>query len=209
MTYSASEDPSMQTLLGFHDAEILKVAEKVYRESVQLNPVYSPTDNMMSAWESCAKILPGTWPGPAYRARLGQLDPLQEAKDIPTAVPSQRFVPPQQALGGQRWPSTPEGKSESGRCSHSRVRDKVRQHWSPSPQCPSRHQSPSPVLHDPILLMSSSATLWKTKTCKQDSMNPGAVHGEMTPQHWLRNWRIRLGLMWKGTWVMTPHFPRP
>ena len=105
--------------------------------------------NKMNAWGSCTKKLPSVWPELAYRIDLDWLGPQQELGDTPIAILPHGPVPPQLGLGGRV--SQASKRRQSGRtfrvekwCSHSRGRDRLRQHQSPSSQCPSQYQSPSP-----------------------------------------------------------------
>ena len=62
-------------------------------ESSPLCPVYSPTNKRMGAWESCTENVPGACLELVYRVRLGWLDPIQEAEDVPTVTPSHKLFP--------------------------------------------------------------------------------------------------------------------
>ena len=168
----------------------------------------------MSAWWSCTKNLPGAWPGQVYRVKLGQLYPLQDAKDIPAVTLCQGPVPPQLDLRGWNWSSD----------------------WKKMPLQDNQSQGGIPILgvgigwggirapllnapasvshpplaphHDPVLQMSGLVALWRTSTCKQDPANPGAGHGNMMHPHQPRTQKSRLGLTWKETWVMPLLWPR-
>ena len=58
MAELAPEHPSMWTLLGSPDEEILKVAEQVYRGQLAVVPSVLPTKNRTGAWGSCTENLP-------------------------------------------------------------------------------------------------------------------------------------------------------
>ena len=106
-------------------------------------------------------------------------------------------------LGSRRW------------CSYSRGRDRLRQHQSPLPQCPSRHKCPLLALHNHILPMSSSAASPRISTYTQDHSNLRTGHGKMMPPNLMKSvllhknpwrstdqnngWRSRSGSMWKRT----------
>ena len=49
MADTAPKHPSVQTLLGYPDAAILKIAEQVYRGEWTLAPTILPTDDKTSA----------------------------------------------------------------------------------------------------------------------------------------------------------------
>ena len=121
--------------------------------------------------------------------------------------------PPQLGPRGQiqqsDWEDTSVGQSRLRRHSHSWERHRLRQHQSPSPQCPSQCQLPFPSPHDPILLISGSAVLWKIFIYHQDPMSPGAGCGEMMPHTcWRENkGRKQSGFMWMWSWVMSLHCP--
>ena len=63
-----------------------------------------PTDDRTDVWGSCVRGLPEAWPGQVCRARWGWLDPLQEAKDVPTVTPFPGPVTPHLDIRGWRWP---------------------------------------------------------------------------------------------------------
>ena len=86
-------------------------------------------------------------PGLAYRANMGQLGPMQEAGDAPTAVQPHGPIPPQLGLGGgvsQVTEGRPLNRLSGLRSWHSQSRDMSRQCQSSLPWWPSRCQSPSP-----------------------------------------------------------------
>ena len=95
-------------------------------------------------------------------------------------------------------------------CFPSRGRGRSRQYQS----CPFNAQASAsyPILapHNPILPMSSSATLWKISTYNQDNTNLGAGCGEMTPPPPLKRkqkGRNKSGLTWMRSLVKILHCP--
>ena len=89
------------------------------------------------------------------------------------------------------------------RWTHSRGRSGLRWHQSPSLKHPGWCQSPSPALHDPILLMSSSTDPQKFFIYGSDLMNLGAGHGNVMPPHMLRrNWGSKFILRWIKSWAL-------
>ena len=97
-------------------------------------------------------------------------------------------------------------------CSYSRGRN--RSGWYQTPPHDAQASASHPPLgpHNPILLMSSSATPWKMSTYKWDPANLGAGHVKMTSSHLLKRkqkGRNKLGLMWIRSWVAILHCLRP
>ena len=171
----------------------------------------------MSAWGSCTKNSPDTWSGLAYKVKLGQLGPLQEARDVPAAILLHCFtylISISWAFGAepvkQLREDTSAGWSGLRRwCSCSRGRDRGGTRAPPlNAQVSTRHPPLAP--NDPILPMSSPTTPWKVSTCNPDPMNLGVACGEMMPQHWLRkNWGNKSGLCGQGVGQWSHITPRP
>ena len=68
----APEHPSIQTLLGSMDAEMLNIAKQVHRRESTVALIVLPTDSWKSASENSARNLPIIWPGLTYKVKLGQ-----------------------------------------------------------------------------------------------------------------------------------------
>ena len=145
-----------------------------------------PTDNKMSAWGSCAKNSPGTWPGLACKVKLVQLGPLWEARDDPAAILLHRPNPPQPGLRGQSQPSDLEKTpwwDDLGWEADGPILGEGIGWWGA--RAPPLHaltgaSHPPLALHDPVMLTSGSATPWNISTCNQWPMSLGAGHGKIT-----------------------------
>ena len=132
-----------------------------------LCPVFSHGNSRMSAWGSCTKNIYSAWPGPAHRTRSGWLDPLWWAKGIPAAVPSCGPVPSQLDFGGWRqpndWKKTPQWDIQSWEgvpiLGAGRDQGGIRALLL-NAQAGTSHPPLFPQYS--VLLLSSSATLWKT-----------------------------------------------
>ena len=135
---SAPKHPSVQTLLGSPDKEILEVAEQVYRGELALAPTVLPCQ-----WQDwCMKELRQV----LHRcmARVGLQSEIRMAR---SSSRSRRHLCTHSTSRGCSFSSehrgteaakqlkkdAPTGQSEARRCSHSRGRDRSRHHQSPSP----------------------------------------------------------------------------
>ena len=198
--------PFVRTLLGSPDAEILKVVEQVYRGELAVVPNVLPY-RQQDGWmrDLYQKIT-------MYMARTG----LQS--DTRAARPSSRGQrhPHSHSIklacspsAGPWWTEVakqlkediPKGQLESRRHYHSRERDRMRWHWSPSPQCPSRCQSPSsrpPWSHPAEEQLSHSMKNLYLQTRPHESRSWAQWHDAPTlAEEKLK--RNSLGLTWKGT----------
>ena len=171
----------------------------------------------MSAWGSCAKNLPSTWPRLAYKVKLGQLGHLWEARGTPAAIPLCRPNPPQfdlrVELAKRLGEDTSMGQSRlRRRLTHSRERSRSR--WPQSPPLYTLVGTSHPLLalHDPFLLTSGSATPWSTPLCSWDPMSPGAGCDDVMrwDSHW-RETKEETSQVWcgwiVGWWAYVAHGP--
>ena len=105
MVDTTPKHPSVQTMLGSPDSTILEIAEQVYKGKHAIVPSvlsYKQQDKCMrELCQELAQCMDRASP----RVRPGQLDPLQGAEDVPSAILSHGPVPPQLDLGGWKWPS--------------------------------------------------------------------------------------------------------
>ena len=145
----APEHPSMWTLLGSPNEEILEVVEQVYRGELSVVPSVLPCQ--WQDWcmgELCQELA-------RHMARAGLQSKVGLArtaargqKCFHSCFISQVCSPSSKCQGTEvaKWlkEDTPVGLSEARRHSPSRGRYRSRQCQSPSPQCPSRCQSSSP-----------------------------------------------------------------
>ena len=208
------EHPSVRTMLGSLNTKILMVAKQVYRGKCAVAPSVLPhrqqNEYMRELHQELAKCITKA----SQQGESGLTRPTTRGRIHSVTIPSHGPVHPQLDLEGWRWPSdlkkTPlcenqgwEGIPILGEgIGHGGIRPPLL-----IAQASASHPPLAP--HDPLLPPSGSAAPWKTSTCDQDPMNPGAGCGQMMPLHQLRrNWRNKSGLMLKGSWVMIPHCPR-
>ena len=71
---TALEHPSVQTMVGFRDADVLQVAEQIYKGKYVVAPVCSPMPNVTTSWRSYERRSPSTWPALVYKVKGGQLE---------------------------------------------------------------------------------------------------------------------------------------
>ena len=96
----APEHPSVWTLLGSMDAEILKIAKQVYQgECAVGNQAVLPHQWHEECIRKLHQELAPCMARAAYRMNLGQLGPLQEAGDVPMTILPHGLIPPQLGLG--------------------------------------------------------------------------------------------------------------
>ena len=183
MAKSAPEHPSVQTLSGYPDAEILKVVEQVYRQTACSCTKCTPLQTTGWVHEGAVSmrlVLDAHGQGWFYRVRLGQSRPTSRGQRCSHSCSISQACSPSAGPWGTevaKWlrEDTPTGQSESKRHSCFSGRDKLRWHQSPSPQHDQACTSPPHLTpHEPILQTIGSPTLWRTSTCKQDPTNPGA-----------------------------------
>ena len=216
----APEHPSIWTLLRSTDAEILKITEQgLLGDWIVVPSVFPYQHGMMSVWGSCApRTSPNVWPGLAYMVQTsGWLGPLQEGGDDPMVILLHMEPSPLSwASGGgvsqvtMRTPLNWLIRVKKVMLPVLGVGLRLRQHQSPSPQCPSWHQSPSSSLsHDPVLLMSGSVTPLKISIYNWDSaqiLKQGAKQGDapctlLKRKQW-RKKQVRFWYEWGVGWLI-------
>ena len=210
---SAPEHPSMWTLLGSPDAEILKVAEQVYRGEHAVVPSVLPCIQqdkcMRELHQELARCMARA--GLQCETRMARLSLRDQSHSCSCSI--SWACSPSAGPRGQKqpidWKTMPlqdnlswEGIPILGAGNRSRW------HWSPSPQYPSRHQSPSPSP-----LWSHPANKWLSHTMKNLNLQT-RLHACRSRAWWDDAPRVaeklknQLGLTWKGTWATTPCCPR-
>ena len=135
-TETAPEHPSVQTLIGSHDSELLQVMEQIYKGEYAVAPsvfTHAQHEHFMRElqWKlSGCMTRPGLW-----------------SKRGPAELPSRNWRCSQGPVEGDQ---ACEVKWQNGwsklrrRWTQSRGRSGLRQCQSPSSACPSQHQSSSP-----------------------------------------------------------------
>ena len=227
----APEHPSIWTLLGSTDVEILKIAEQIYWEEcvVALSVLHH-------LWqEECIKELCKDLAQCMARAGLqggpGLARQLLKVGDAPTAVPPHKLSL-SWALGWQRQPNIQEKTFWQGNSDQEGdvPIPGVGTGWNgagvPHPNIQAGTSHPVQAPHYHILLMSGSATPWGISTCTHDYKNPRAVHREVMLPHIPKGifllhrnlWRSAYWKIWKsnrsghhgwrfGQWSYTVHGP--
>ena len=99
------EHPSIRTLLGSPDAEILKVAEQVYRGESAVVPSILPCRHQDECMRELHQELTKCMVRAGLQGESRLARPLQEVGDTPASVSSHWPVPPKLDLGGWRKPS--------------------------------------------------------------------------------------------------------
>ena len=195
----------MKTLLGFPDAEILKVVEQVYRGELAI----ASSVLLHKKQDRCVREV--HWELASCMARAGL-----QSEDGSARPPSrgQRCSCSHFYLMGQ-FPLSWTLGDRSGQMTERR-HPQDNWNWGGIPilgaeigwgsiRTPLFNDqagiSYPPLAHNnPILPMSSSATLRRTLTCKWDPTNPGAGHCNMIPHTgWRETEKNRLGFTWEGT----------
>ena len=191
---TAIEHPSMQTLVGSRNADFLQVAEQIYKGEYMVAPsMFSHTQQEDLMKDLCRELsghltqtglqgdrVPAELPSRSWRCSWGP-----EKEDQALEVKWQ-----------DRW-------SRSGRTrTHSRGQNGSRWQQSRFPLHPTWCQSPSPALHDPIL-MSSSTAPWKASSYNPSLETQRTGHCDETPPHRRRrNQGSRSHLRWTKSWVL-------
>ena len=209
----APEHPSMWTLLGSPDAEILKVTEWVYREELVITPSVLPSKQPDGCMRELHQELARCMARASLKSEVGAARPSSRGQRHSYSHSISQACSPSagpQGMEVAKWlkEDAPTRQSELMRHSHSRGRDRSRWHWIPSHQHANRCQSPSPSppmipsCH-PVaqLLYERPKLVNRTPWIQEQGMLKWCPHTSWETKD-------RLGLTWKGTWVMTQYCPQ-
>ena len=146
---TAPKHPSVQALLGSPDAPFLKIAEQVYRGSMWLHPVFSAIYSRMSARGLQSETRSARPSSRGQRHSIAWACYPSAAPQGTEAAKQLKEDPPQNSPSWEGIPILGAGISWGGIS-------------APLLNAQAGTSHPPLVPHDPILLMSSSAALWKT-----------------------------------------------
>ena len=179
--------PSLWTLLGSPDSEILKVAEQVYRgafSNTQCTPCRKQGKCMRELHQELCRHMARA----GLQSETGAAKPSTRSCRCSHSCTTSWTQSPQPDLGGAeltKWlrEDTSVGWSWSRRRqTHSRGRNSLRQCQFPSLHAQAGASHPLLALHDAVLQMSGSATPWNISTCNRGPTSLGAGHGKMIPR---------------------------